>query len=164
MSSFNIQDNIFENENLFKNINNENVYQYFNKGGLIVFNYLYWMNDPYPLVIITDYIMGNRVRGINLHYLTFPFIKDLLNNSCDNRSFSYRNVKDNSYIVKAFRTYKWSGIRQIKVLDCEFLLKVMGITRSYDPNEIDAIKNSIQSQLETENNLNVQDYLPEDES
>jgi hypothetical protein len=117
------------------------------------------MNDPYPLIIITDYVQGVRVRGLNLHYLTFPFIKNLLSNSCEDKSFSYRNVKDNTYIVKAFRTYKWQGIRQIKVLDCEFLLKMMGVARSYDPNEVESIRNSVDEQLNQETNISANDYI-----
>lgn len=117
------------------------------KGSLIVFAYQFWINDPYPLVIVTDYVPGNRIRGVNLHYLTFPFIKELLRTGCENPTFSYGNVKPNQYISSAFRSYKWQGIRQIKKLDCKFLLNVMGTVRSFDPSEVQAIRESVQEQI-----------------
>jgi len=50
-------------------------------------------------------------------------------------------------MVKAFRSYKWNGIRQVKVLDTDFLLKVMATVRSFDPNQIQAIRESVQEQI-----------------
>jgi hypothetical protein len=121
------------------------------KGSLIYFNYLFWQHDPYPLVIVTDIFEG-YIRGVNLHYLTFPYIKKILQPqvnlaNCDNRSFSYYNIKDNQYIVNAFRTYKRMGIRSVKALDCAFILNVMASVRSMDPQEVENIRAAIQQQM-----------------
>ena len=122
------------------------------KGSLIAFNYSFWIHDPYPLVIVTDMLQGMMMRGVNLHYLSFPYIKNILKNSCENASFSYATIKADQYIVNAFRTYKWQGVRQIKKLDCDFLLTVMATVRSFDPGQVKAIKEAIQEQIRAEVN------------
>lgn len=137
---------------LFKSLNVRNYQNYLKKGALIVFNYSMWRHDPYPLLVVTDFIPGNRIRGVNLHYLTFPFIKTLLQGSARNPGFSYMNIKGNQYIVGAFRYYKWQGIRQMKILDSDFLLTVMATVRSFDPNQIKAIRESVQEQIKREVN------------
>jgi hypothetical protein len=121
------------------------------KGSLIHFNYIFWIHDPQPLVIITD-IFPRYIRGVNLHYLTFPYIKTLLQGPygqpmCDNRSFSYYNIKGDQYIVGAFRTYKREGIRRLKSLDCSFILNVMASTRTLDPNEVEQIRAIVKEQI-----------------
>ena len=123
------------------------------KGSLVYFNYLFWVHDPYPLVIIAD-IYPQYIRGLNLHYLTFPYIKDILQPGCDNRSFSYSNIRGGNtpyattYVPKAFRTYKRSGIRALKTLDCAFILNVLASTRAIDPAEVDRIRQVIQQQIQ----------------
>jgi hypothetical protein len=123
------------------------------RGSLVYFNYLFWIHDPYPLVLIAD-IYGQYIRGLNLHYLTFPYIKHVLQPGCDNRQFSYRNIRNNGiayeqeYIPKAFRTYKRSGIRQLKVLDCSFILNVLASTRGIDPVEVDHMREVIRQQIQ----------------
>ena len=121
------------------------------KGSLIYFNYLFWQHDPYPLLIVTG-IFPNYISGINLHYLTFPYIKKILQPqvnmaNCDNRNFSYNNIRNVPYIVDAFRLYKRSGIKSLKALDCAFILNVMASVRSMDPNEIETIRNQIRQQM-----------------
>ncbi len=121
------------------------------KGSLIYFNYLFWQHDPYPLLIVTG-IFQNYISGINLHYLTFPYIKKILQPqinmaNCDNRNFSYNNIRSVPYIVEAFRLYKRSGIKSLKALDCAFILNVMASVRSMDPNEIEMIRNQIKQQM-----------------
>jgi len=140
-------------DNLFKSLGqNESPNSFIKRGSLLAFSYSFWMNDPYPLVIVTDVISNVRVRGVNLHYLTFPYIKNLLGNSCGQTGFSYKNVKGDQYIINAFRTYKWQGIRQIKQLDCNFLLTVMATVRSFDPNQVQAIRESVRDQLQRATN------------
>lgn len=121
------------------------------KGSLVYFNYLFWIHDPYPLVIITS-ISSNYVRGINLHYLTFPYIRFLLQGqgnvpNCNNPNFSFNNVGANQYIAQAFRTYKRNGIKQLKTLDCNFILNVMGSVRALDPNEVEKIRAIVREQI-----------------
>jgi hypothetical protein len=75
------------------------------RGSLIAFNYPIShaqrpnvIHDPYPLLIVTD-IWPQYVRGVNLHYLTFPYIKRVLTSNCNNRTFSYYNVRPDKYLV-----------------------------------------------------------------
>lgn len=140
------------------------------RGSLIVFNYSLRKpgHDSFPLVLVTDIDYppkdppvrpgyrpaqkkGEFIRGINLHYLTFPTIKKLIfpNNQsvCENPNFTYQYIKSNNYIVSAFRQYRKVGIRNLKKLDCQFVAKAISISRSFDPNEIEAIRRSVQEQL-----------------
>jgi len=118
-------------------------FQTINKGSLVTFSYLYFKpgHDPTPLVIITD-VWRDYIRGVNLHYLTFPYILRLLQPNCDNPRFSYYNIKGDAYIVGAFRQYKRLGIRQIKKLDCAFLLKVLQTVRT-----LDTIRRAVRDQI-----------------
>lgn len=119
------------------------------KGSLVNFNYTFHKpgHDPYPLVLITD-IWQNYIRGVNLHYLTFPDIKRLLQPNCNNPAFSYFNIKGDGYIVSAFRQYKKRGIRQIRKLDCAFLLNILASVRSLNPSEVEAIRRSVREQIQ----------------
>jgi hypothetical protein len=140
------------------------------RGSLITFNYGLRKpgHDSFPLVLVTDvdypikdpvakpgyrpgYKKGDFIRGINLHYLTFPTIKKLIfpNNQsiCENANFTYQYIKSNNYIVSAFRQYRKVGIKNLKKLDCQFVAKAMSISRSFDPNEIEAIRKSVREQL-----------------
>ena len=132
------------------------------RGSLITFNYMNWIHDPYPLVIVTDLIPGNRVRGINLHYLTFPYIKLLLDRAKGNTAFSYQNVMDQEYIKNAFRHYKWNSIRQVKVLDLDFVLTVMAQVRSIDPGEVQKIREAVQAQIDRQVNVKASEVQPEE--
>jgi hypothetical protein len=116
------------------------------EGSLVNFNYLFWKHDPYPLVIVTR-IYKFYISGINLHYLTFPYIKNILQGNCDNRGFSYNNIKGDQYIVNAFRTYKRSGIKRLKTLDCAFILNVLASVRTIDPQEVEKLRQLVQEQL-----------------
>ena len=123
------------------------------RGSLITFNYLFFKpgHDPIPLVLVTD-VWAKYVRGINLHYLTFPAIKKLLfpgpgKSICDSPMFSYQYLKGNEYILSAFRQYKRNGIESLRKLNCEFIVNALSISRSFDPNEIEAIRNSVREQI-----------------
>lgn len=121
--------------------------QHITQGTLMSFAYSFWKNDPYPLIIVTKVTPGKMIKGVNLHYLTFPYIKNLLSTQCNNPAFSWQSIKGQSYIENAFRSYKWGGIRQVKVLDCQFLLTIMGMVRSFDPAEIEIIRRQVQEQI-----------------
>lgn len=123
------------------------------RGSLIVFNYLFHKpgHDPQPLVLVTD-VWRDYIRGINLHYLTFPVIKKLMfpaqgQTICDSPSFTYQYIKGNDYIVSAFRQYKRGGIQQLKKLNCQFIANALALSRSFDPNEIEAIRRSVREQI-----------------
>lgn len=125
------------------------------RGSLITFNYLFHKpgHDPWPLVLVTDVnYKGAYVRGINLHYLTFPVIKKLLfpgpgQSVCENPIVTYQYIKGNEYIKSAFRQYKRNGIQSLKKMDCQFIVNALSISRSFDPNEIEAIRKSVREQI-----------------
>jgi hypothetical protein len=116
-------------------------------GSLIQFKYSFWIHDPAPLVIVSSSEMGGRISGVNLHYLTYPVISEILTQTCVSRTFAYSNYKANHYISGAFRTYKWGAISQIKKLDCEILLRIISGVRSLDPSQVQAIQQSVEDQL-----------------
>ena len=120
------------------------------KGSLVAFRYSFWIHDPVPLVIITDYAPGYKMRGVNLHYLTYPVIRNLLSVAASNPSFSYQNIAQDSYISSSFRTYKWNGISQVKKFDAQFILKMMSVARTFDPSQIHAIRQSVETQIQQE--------------
>lgn len=128
------------------------------KGSLISFSYSNWKHDPTPLVVVTDLIPGDRIRGLNLHYLTFTHIQRILQTYCDNAGFSYRNIMADSYVVGAFRHYKTQGIRMARKLDCDFILRVMTMVRSFDPSEVAKIEETVEQQLRQQVNLTAEEY------
>jgi hypothetical protein len=123
------------------------------RGSLVTFNYIFHKpgHDPYPMVLVTD-VWPKYIRGINIHYLTFPTIKKLVFPSsnttvCENQIFTYQYIKSNDYIVSAFRQYKRNGIQRLKKLDCALIVKALSLSRSFDPNEIEAIRKSVREQI-----------------
>ena len=105
------------------------------------------IHDPYPMVLVTD-IWPRYVRGVNLHYLTFPYIKKLLTNFGAG-SFNYQmHIKPDKYLANSFRMYVRQGIRQPRKLDTEFLVNVLASVRSFSPGEIEKIRMNIQKQIQ----------------
>ena len=104
------------------------------------------IHDPYPMIIITD-IWPKYIRGVNLHYLTFPYVKKLLTNFAG-RSFSYMNIRNDKYMANAFRMYVRMGVQQPKRLDTEWLISVLGSVRSFGPGELEQIRTNIQRQIQ----------------
>lgn len=127
------------------------------KGDLVMFNYTSFVNDPYPLVVVSGLDpKRSLLKGVNLHYLTFNYIKKIL--SVATPVFSYQgNVKGDAYITNAFRSYKIPAVRQVKKLDKNFLIEIMSVVRSFDPSEIKAIKDSINKQLRQKVNPTAED-------
>jgi hypothetical protein len=64
------------------------------------------------------------------------------------QNFSYAVFKGDSYIVGAFRTYKMAGIRSVRKLDCNFILQMMAMARSFDPSQVKAIRQAVQEQIQ----------------
>jgi hypothetical protein len=121
-------------------------------GSLVSFNYATWKNDPYPLIIVIENNPGkDKMSGINLHYLTFRDIKDLLDRS-GKMGFSYRSVSATRPFRDSYRSYKKTSVRQMKILDPSYLLGVMGMVRSYDPAEVQIIRRQVQEQLKAQTN------------
>jgi hypothetical protein len=131
-------------------------------GSLVQFTYIFAQpgHDRTPLVLITR-LMDKYIKGINLHYLQFPVIKNILQpsgmNACNNPNFSYNMIKGNAQIPETFRIrqYKKIGISRMKIMDCNFILNVMGTVRAIDPQEVEAIRNTIRDQLSRTVNQNV---------
>lgn len=125
------------------------------KGSLITFHYPRSfamipnvIHDPYPMVILTD-VWPNYVRGLNLHYLTFPYVKRILENWGGNQSFGYSNIRPDRYMANAFRMYVRAGVTRPKRLDSEWLKMILESVRSFAPGEIEKIKANIQKQIQS---------------
>jgi len=124
------------------------------KGSLIKFNYVGIPNqsqihDFHPVVIVYS-LRGQLVKGVNIRYLTFPYIRALLGGNpqnCDNPNISYTRIKSDRYITEAFRSYKRVGMKMLRKLDCGFLLKVLGEMRSFSPSEIELMRTYVRQAL-----------------
>lgn len=124
------------------------------RGSLIAFSYPYSLakkqpyiiHDPYPLLVVTD-IWPTIVRGVNLHYMTFPYIKRILTQN-KTTPYSYKpNVKPDKYMASAFRMYYRQGMSKVKVMDLDFLLRILGAVRSFSESEVETIKQQIRNQI-----------------
>ncbi len=117
------------------------------RGNLILFPYSFWKNDPTPCVLVSS-VNGYVLKGINLHYLTFQYVKRLLIPGVGS-TFSYYNIKADQYIVSAFRSYLIRGImfEKSRIIAANFLLKMMSMVKSFDPLQIKAIRQEIERQL-----------------
>ncbi len=130
-------------------------------GSLVKFNYLYAKpgHDQTPLVLLTHPCPYKDVyyRGINLNYLTFPFIRKLLQQFGEQPTFSYsQNIKGQAYIVSAFRQYKRQGVSGIQKLNSPFLLNALACARSADPNEVESIRKVIRDQIRKQTSVQAQ--------
>jgi len=118
------------------------------RGGLISFGYMFHKasHDPKPSVMVTN-VDSFYVWGVNIHYLTFPYIRNILQKNCGNAMFGYPNIKSDKFVTSAFRQYKKNGITSLKKLDCDFVLNVLGSTRALTPSEVEAIRKTINDQM-----------------
>ena len=73
--------------------------------------------------------------------------------------FNYQNVKPYKYIIEAYRTYKKNGIKTLKVLNCDLIAKSVSVARAIDPQEADAIRDNIKSQIGNLVNTTVQEVI-----
>ena len=124
------------------------------RGDLIAFHYPFSLakrpniiHDPYPLVIVTD-VWPSMIRGVNLHYLTFPYIRQILNPNCGNNNFTYSNIRADKYIASAFRVYYRQGVKQPKKMDCAWLLQLLGAVRKWSPDDIERVRQDISKQIQ----------------
>ncbi len=141
-------------QNLFTEVNQDVFHPKQNivhQGSLVAFNYVgqtkHRIHDPYPLVIVSG-IYNDKVSGVNLHYLTLPYVKSVVSVYADNPRFSFANIKGDSYIVGAFRSYKRNGISQIKMLDSGFLKNLLSVVRALDIGEIEQMRAQIRNIME----------------
>jgi hypothetical protein len=107
------------------------------------------IHDVRPMIIVTDIWKPYWIRGVNLHYLDFKYVKWLLTNYGGNPNFSYSHIGwDRYYMAKAFRMYAWRGVKKPRKLDTEWLKQVLTQVRSFDPGEVEKIRASIQKQIQ----------------
>lgn len=126
------------------------------KGSIISFNYIgqrpmYQIHDSSPLVLVSD-LFSEHIRGINMHYYTLPIVRQVIanKNMTGNPGFSYKTIMTNKYLVDAFRTYKRTGISNLRVLDISFLRKLLEISALLNTSELEAMKTQVRQMLERE--------------
>lgn len=133
-------------------------YKSFAPGFLFGCEYLFYKHDPRPLVLMTRIYQDNKVAGVNLHYLTFPYMRHLIKNYCGKGNFSYQTIKSDRFIVNAYRCYKRQGLRKVKSIDCNFLIAMLGQLRSFNPEEVEAMRKQVQKQLQEKLNPKASDF------
>ena len=123
------------------------------RGSLVSFHYpTSWavvpnvIHDPHPMLIITD-IWPQYIRGLNLHYLTFPYVKNILS-LYGGRNIDYQAIKPDQYMAQAFRMYVRRGVRKPRLLDLPWLQAVLQEAKSFNPGEVEKIRMSIQKQIQ----------------
>ena len=125
------------------------------RGSLISFNYprslgadMNAIHDGAPMVVITD-VKANYIRGVNLHYLTVPYVKDFLLRNAHNTNLTYQtSIKQDKYLSDSFRMYYLNGMQQRKKLDMSFLLQLLTAVRSFSPQELERIRNELRQQIQ----------------
>ena len=121
-------------------------------GSLISFNYTFWKNDPYPLVmVIENDSRKDKIAGINLHRLLPNDIKELMA-KFNQMGYAYGSISDQKKFREAYRTYKKTGIRQQRIFDAQFLLRVISMVKTTDPAEVQIIRRQVQEQLKQQIN------------
>ncbi len=145
-------------QSLFRDIDpfagmNRNRPSQLGKGSLVSFRYPMSqaarpnvIHDSNPLVIVTD-VTQTYLRGVNLHYLTFPYIRSILQGNAGNTGYSYFQVKADRYIAQAFRMYFRSGVSQVRMMDADVLVKILGGMRSWSEAEIEVAKQQVRQQI-----------------
>lgn len=114
---------------------------------VVAFQYRYYKHDPYPVILTTGLTLDGRIGGLNLHYLTFPVFRALLNQWAGNPGFGYLIVKSLPQIKFAFRTYDLSGVQMAKEIDWRAAMTALSVVRNYSPQEVQAIRNAIDQQI-----------------
>jgi hypothetical protein len=139
------------------------------RGSIVRFGYRNWKHDPYPVIIVTDVSWAARrrmdggieqpfIKGINLNYLTLFDFQRIVKN-CGNAAFSYNSIMGDNQLKRAYRHYLvgFDNIQNLQMLNCEEVVMARNISREYDPNQTDAIRQSIQRQLEQQANIKAEE-------
>lgn len=118
-------------------------------GMLVWFPYTQAKNDMSPLIIVARAEQGRLLKGVNLHYLTFPYIRRVLLGAGGNPSFSYYNIRSDRYIVNAYRSYTWNAVlwNRAKIFDTKFIIQTISMMKTMDPLQLRAIRMDIENQL-----------------
>lgn len=130
----------------------------FGTGKLFSCRYLFFKHDQAPLIMMTGvWAKTGHIAGVNLHYLTFPYVKWMIQHYCGHADFSWQAIKGDKYIANAFRCYKRSGLRLVRGIDCDFLKTILNSLRSFDPEEIEAMRKEVNKQLQQKMNPKADD-------
>lgn len=117
-------------------------------GSVISFYYKKFKHDPYPVIITTGfYPQKGLISGLNLHYLSFPVFRALLNQWAGNTGFTYFLIRNEPIIKEAFRKYKLTEIINIKKVDYKSIIALGKIIRNYSSEEIQKIKDAVDLQV-----------------
>lgn len=117
------------------------------KGRLVSFHYQFFKHDPFPVILTTGLMGSNKIGGLNIHYLTFPVYRALLNSWAGNNTFNYYIIKNEPLIKQAFRSYKLNGIKNAKLIEWKSIIEVLSIIRNYSPQEIQKIQQFVDQQV-----------------
>jgi len=126
-------------ENLFQlnNISSPN-------GSVVSFAYRFYRHDPYPVILTAGFDpYHGLIEGLNLHYMSFPIFRALLQNHAGNPGFNYFLIKSQPMITQAFRSYKINGILNAKKVNWKAIIDAMSIIRQYSPQEMLAIRQAV---------------------
>jgi len=126
------------------------------RGSLISFYYPmsmaiepgYQIRDMKPMLIIT-HIGAKYIHGVNLHYLALPYLRAIVLNHGGDQGFSWHSrVKADSYLADSYRMYIRQGVQKPKVLDVDWLKKVLFEIQTFDPAQLKGIRENIQKQIQ----------------
>jgi hypothetical protein len=70
-------------------------------------------------------------------------------NACGDRSFSWDKVKTNNYIKGSFRIYKKAGVRNLRILDCNYLKRILAASKKLNLQDLTALRSNIEEQINT---------------
>ncbi len=126
----------------------ENLFQLNNisspSGSVVSFAYRFYKHDPYPVILTAGFDpYHGLIEGLNLHYMTFPIFRALLQSYAGNSNFNYLLIKNQPMIKQAFRSYKITGIANAKKVNWKAIVDAMSIIRQYSPQEMLAIQNAV---------------------
>lgn len=131
------------------------------RGDLVSFNYpkscavdFYQIHDPSPIIIITD-VFGDRIRGLNLHYLPMNLIRQAIRVNQNSGGYSYAKIRGDITLRNIFRIYIRRCMLNVKRLDAQYLLSMLDVNTKYTPEELDGIRASIRDQMNRDVNVEV---------
>lgn len=134
------------------------------KGSIITFYYagqtLQPIHDVQPLIIVSD-LFTDMIRGINLHYLNMPIVRDMLTNPnfAGNVNFSYKTIIGNDYLIGSFRSYKRLGISGLRMLDVEYMRNLLVASQALNIGELEQIRQQVKNLIQKVNNqIRAEDY------
>lgn len=116
-------------------------------GVVASFHYPLFKHDPYPVVLVLE-DQGPYLFGLNLHYLSFPAIRDLFRRL--GPVPNYQQIKNMSNITPAFRKYKKTAISQPRVQSLAETLHKMLVVRKYPEHEIHGAVEDVRRQRQAE--------------